>query len=81
MKKIAFLSLLLFSSASAYAGDDASKSTSGQFTECIAVELWTMSGKALNKGKEPKKTVKIPEGWTVVGGGGGGGHPTVTICK
>ena len=50
-------------------------------TECVAVELWTVSGKSINRGDEPKHTVKIPEGWTLVGGSGGGGHPTIVICR
>ena len=51
--------------------------------ECVAVELWRVSGKAVNKGMpiQDKHTVKIPEGWTVIGGTGGGGHPTIAMCR
>ena len=37
-----------------------------QFTECVAVTSWLMSGKA-TKHIEDKKRVQIPDGWKVVG--------------
>lgn len=52
-----------------------------KFTECAAVELYTVSPKHANKGKPIEDTTKIPEGWTLVGAGGGGGHPTMMICR
>ncbi len=61
-------------------GETAEKPIS-EFSECVAVELYTISPKAANKGAEIKGTTKIPEGWTLVGGSGGGGHPTMVICR
>lgn len=82
MKTSIILSTLLFlgSINVAFAGktiDLSDKKTQ----ECVAVELWTISGKSVNKGKINDSTVKIPEGWKVVGGSGGGGHPTIVICR
>lgn len=38
-----------------------------QYTECFAAKLWTGEGGAVSAGEIPK-TVKVPPGWTVVGG-------------
>lgn len=51
------------------------------FAECVAVELYTLSPKFVNKDRQPEDTSKIPDGWTFAGGGGGGGHPTMIICR
>ena len=52
-------------------------------TECASVSLWRVSGKSLNKGELPKKTVKVPEGWQVVGGGYDSQYsePIMIICR
>lgn len=71
--------LLAFTGTSAMAEGGASKKK--EFKECVAVELYTISPKFANKGKQPQDTTKIPDGWTLVGGSGGGGHPTMLICR
>ena len=38
-----------------------------EYTECFAAKLWTGEGAAVSAGEIPK-TVKVPLGWTVVGG-------------
>jgi hypothetical protein len=38
-----------------------------EYTECFAAKLWTGEGAAVSAGDIPK-TVKVPPGWTVVGG-------------
>jgi hypothetical protein len=65
----------------AFAGGDNIELSSKNVQECVAVELWTISGKHINKDVMPNRTVKIPEGWTVVGGSGGGDHPTIAMCR
>jgi len=57
------------------------KKVESNYSECVAVELYTLSPKYVNKDNQPKEVSKVPEGWTVVGGGGGGGHPTMLICR
>ena len=59
-----------------------------QYTECFGATLWLTPGKSLNDGQIPEKTVKIPSGWTVVGGGYGGGgqgytyaEPVMILCR
>lgn len=59
--------------------------TAGQHTECVGVSLWTTRGKSLNRG-DVGKTVRVPEGWEVVGGGmglgsDGGGGAGMVICR
>ncbi|MGC4122256.1 MAG: hypothetical protein QM765_48270 [Myxococcales bacterium] len=54
------------------------------YTECFAATLYDMRGKDLNEGAAPSKTVKIPPGWTPIGGGGGlrgDTTPTVVLCR
>ncbi|MBI5548041.1 MAG: hypothetical protein HY901_29525 [Deltaproteobacteria bacterium] len=57
----------------------------GQYAECIGVTLWEMRGKDLNAGEAPSKTVKVPAGWTVVGGSASGNQasilPSMIICR
>jgi len=84
IKLISTLVVLLFLASPSIAQDSKSKMTKkdvSEFTECVAVELYTISPKAANKGKEVDSATKIPEGWTLVGGAGGGGHPTMIICR
>jgi hypothetical protein len=52
----------------AQAEQPASYSGAG-FTECFGATTWTVQGRELNAGELPKETVKIPAGWTPVGGG------------
>ncbi|WP_444892856.1 hypothetical protein ACJJIE_21000 [Microbulbifer sp. TRSA001] len=54
-----------------------------QLNECFAATLWNISGRSLNKGEVPEKTVKVPEGWKVVGGGVGGarGEAFMILCR
>jgi hypothetical protein len=54
-----------------------------QYQECFAVSLWSISGRNLNEGQMPKKTVKIPTGWTPMGGGydAGAGEGNTILCR
>ncbi|BBM03934.1 hypothetical protein [Microbulbifer sp. GL-2] len=51
--------------------DEKKEKKDEQFKECFAARLWSVSGRSLNNGELPEKTVKVPEGWKVVAGGGG----------
>jgi len=57
-----------------------SKST-GHYSECFGASMWLTPGRSLNDGRLPKKTVKVPEGWTVVGGGSSKGKPVMILCR
>jgi hypothetical protein len=54
-----------------------------QYSECFAVTLWLHTGRALNKGALPKKMVRIPVGWTPVGGGARGqaNEGVLILCR
>lgn len=82
MKHLFIIAVFLaFTGSSAMAENDKNKNKNKEFKECVAVELYTVSPKFANKGKQPEDTTKIPDGWTLVGGAGGGGHPTMMICR
>lgn len=84
IKLISILVVSLFLAYPVIAQDNKSKMTKkdvSEFTECVAVELYTVSPKAVEKGKKIDSITKIPEGWTLVGGAGGGGHPTMIVCR
>lgn len=51
-----------------------------QFTECFAARAWDASGRAVNSGRLPQ-TLRIPPGWTPVGGGALGGDGVVILCR
>lgn len=51
------------------------------FTECFSASMWVYSGRSINNGENPTKTVKVPLGWSVVGGGSSSGEPVVIMCK
>jgi hypothetical protein len=51
----------------------------GQFSECFASSIYHVSGRDLNRGEMPRQTVRIPRGWTPVGGGVGGGGSSSTV--
>jgi len=58
-----------------------------RYSECFATTMWMNYGEDVNDGEIPK-TVKIPEGWTPVGGGFGGnnafkgnGEAVIILCK
>ena len=58
-----------------------------QYKECFGATLWLTAGRRLNNGYIPEKTVKVPVGWTVVGGGygpssiSGDAEPIMILCK
>lgn len=54
-----------------------------QYSECFAVTLWLHTGRALNKGAIPRKIVRIPVGWTPVGGGARGqaNEGVLILCR
>ena len=85
IKKISMVLMLTILFTSATQADENNNGSKmemkKEFKECVAVELYTLSPKFVNKGNQPEETSKIPEGWTLVGGGGGGGHPTMIICR
>ena len=55
------------------------------YTECFAVSLWAVQGRELNEGELPKKRVKVPAGWTPVGGtvvgAGSAANPGMVLCR
>ena len=54
-----------------------------QYSECFAVTLWLHTGRALNKGALPKKMIRIPVGWTPIGGSGRGqtNEGVMILCR
>jgi len=86
LKALSVLASMVFIANFAVAGEERQKMPEvkkgkSNFSECVAVEVYTLSPKYVNKGNQPEDTTKVPEGWTVVGGAGGGGHPTMLICR
>ncbi|MGI5861658.1 MAG: hypothetical protein ACOX6T_06325 [Myxococcales bacterium] len=67
------------------AGGAYAQETRPVFNECIAVSLYSTTGRDFNAGGLPDKTVKIPAGWTVVGGtvvgAGNAANPGVVLCR
>ncbi|HCF56945.1 MAG TPA: hypothetical protein DFS52_02985 [Myxococcales bacterium] len=67
------------------AGGAHAQETRPGFNECIAVSLYATSGRDFNAGNLPDKTVKIPAGWTVVGGtvvgAGTSTSPGMVLCR
>ncbi|WP_444934999.1 hypothetical protein [Microbulbifer sp. JTAC008] len=63
--------------------EESKEQSDEQLSECFAATLWQVSGRSLNKGEVPEKTVKVPEGWKVVGGGIGGarGEAVMILCR
>jgi hypothetical protein len=51
------------------------------FTECAAVTMYVNAGRSINAGREPVNTLRVPEGWTPVGGTTRGGEPTLLLCR
>lgn len=43
-----------------------------QYTECVAISLWVGSGRSLNEAGQIPESVRVPSGWTPVGGGARG---------
>lgn len=58
---------------------------SSQFKECFAVSLYAVSGRELSAGALPDKMVKVPAGWTPVGGtvtgSGSATQPGMVLCR
>lgn len=55
-----------------------------QFTECMGVITWFGRGRDVNAGRLPKKRLRVPAGWTPIGGGGpsdDGVEPYIILCK
>lgn len=48
--------------------------------ECFGATTWVVPGKALNAGEIPK-TVRVPEGWQIVGSGGDSGLAVIVLCR
>lgn len=53
------------------------------FKECFAVSLWMVAGRNLSESYAPQKTVKIPTGWTPIGGSarGQGNEGAMILCR
>lgn len=52
-----------------------------RFTECTSATMWISSGADMNQGRL-EQTVRIPPGWTVIGGGGTNRpQPSLIICR
>jgi len=54
---------------------------SSSYSQCFAVTLYAISGRALNGGGNPRATVNIPAGWTPVGGTQHGDEPAMILCR
>ena len=73
MKNYFFIPVVLLCSFTALAGEPSAGKVpeSSQYSECVAVSLFTMQGRELNAAVENKraiaKTNAIPAGWSVVG--------------
>jgi len=53
---------------------------SGKYTECFSAELDYESTTGVNRGELPTM-LRVPPGFTVVGGSGMGGYPSVVLCR
>ena len=51
-----------------------------QYTECFAARLWEADARAVHGGNFPKM-LKVPAGWTPVGGTTTGDFPNVLLCR
>jgi hypothetical protein len=52
-----------------------------QYSQCFGALTWVYSGSDMNNGEKPTKLVRIPAGWTPVGGGGKGTEGIVILCR
>ena len=60
--------------------DTSAPSAASSTLECFGATTWVVSGKSLNAGEIPK-TVRVPEGWQVVGSGGLPNDPLIVLCR
>lgn len=81
MKQLFTAALLLVLTSLPAMAAETKENKNKKLTECVAVELYRISPKFANKGKQPEQVTKIPDGWTLVGSAGGGGHPTMLVCR
>lgn len=51
-----------------------------RFTECTAATMWAGRGADLATARVAQ-TVRIPAGWTPIGGTNRGGEPAIIICR
>jgi hypothetical protein len=52
------------------------------FHECFAARTWQYAPEDVNTHDMTKKTLKVPPGWSVVGGGGhSAGDGIVILCR
>ncbi len=82
---IAFIAGALFSSSPV---PSAHASNHKQYSECFAATTWIVTGRSLNDGKVSSKLVKVPTGFTPIGGGGAPGPgpasqpvPFIVFCR
>jgi hypothetical protein len=48
--------------------------------ECFSTSVWNQSGRRVNGGDLPEM-VRVPAGWTPVGGGSHGDYGMVVLCR
>ena len=53
----------------------------GQFSECFATTVTLVRGVDLNEGEMPERTVRVPPGWTPIGGGAAQGGSVAILCR
>jgi hypothetical protein len=51
------------------------------FRECVGAQLVHVSANTLNVAAQVVKTLKIPAGWTPIGGASSGDQPLVVLCR
>jgi len=85
MEKTKILIVVVFAALIGFFANSIQTATAdvpGGYYECFAATSYLVQGRSLNNQKAPKKTVKIPPGWTVVGGGGvHGGNSVLIVCR
>ena len=53
----------------------------GNYSLCYASTLWGLTASNVNGGEKPKDYLRVPKGWTVVGGAQYHTDPAVILCK
>ena len=51
------------------------------FKECAGVTAWVYKARQINEGRDLEKLLKIPEGWTPIGGAVTGKYGGVILCR
>lgn len=60
---------------------EAQRARPQQYRECMSARGWHTSGENVNQGRI-SRTVRVPRGWTPIGGGGNvGGYTIFVMCR